>query len=306
MHFVLAGGSGYIGKHLGSYLINHGHTVTILTRNKDKLSKSGIPWFTIANTFAEAKDGENLIKCLEYQDYDGSGDVFVNLAGENMGEKRIGARRLHSLLDSRIHVLQRLQDCPRLPPIFFQASGVACYPNSAQEQDESSAVDENSVLGKLALSLEQEALKLDAKFHFKRYYFMRLGIVMSHDGGFMRRLKYVPPFSLMNGSNNIPFISTQDLSRAVLFVTSKELPSGPINFTAPNYATINEVLASCFKFVWLPPVPLINYFLKKGDHRMDLLLADQKIKPQLLLEAGFEFRTPSVNLIVAQGNPFLQ
>lgn len=282
MHFVIAGGSGYVGSHLCLYLTSKQEQVTLLTHSN--------PAVVSRRLFKKYGAKMDEYHPMDYADYHGEGDVLINLAGESLGAKKINTRRMHVLKKSRNDVFEALYNCPTLPKIFMQASAVACYPNSANEQNENSQTDASSDFGGLSLALEENTAKLNEKFHFDAFYNLRLGIVMSRDGGFMRKLNAVPPFKLLNGNNYIPYISLDDVISAIYFLAYNKLNTHAVNLTAPSYASLNEVLQCCFKEKWLPTFPLLSCLLHTGDKRSALMLSDQKIKPQILLDAGFKFK----------------
>lgn len=290
MHFVIAGGTGYVGRHLcDSILLDENNRITILTHS------ALIPITReIKERYPEHMDR---IEILSYNDYHGEGHVLINLAGENLGTKKITSKRLNSIKQSRLNILEHLNQCKKLPKIFMQASAVSCYPNSTDIQDEHAPTDASSDFGGIISALENKVLELNEKFNFKHYYLLRLGIVMSSDGGLMRKVSSIYPFKLLKGNNYVPFIAMDDLIKAIHFILNKELPSGPINLTSPRYATINELLKHCFKDRRAPTMYIWNTLLHIGDRRVKLIEANQRIKPRVLLNAGFIFRCDKLSQI---------
>lgn len=286
MHVVLAGGSGYIGANLCKHFSHKNYQVTILTRQ--------IPAQVSLELHKRYAIDSSRLKIISYQEYHGEGDVFINLAGESLGAKPISQRRLATLDNSRCKVLQSLLSYPTLPPIFLQASAVACYPDSTKWQDEQSPTNLQSDFGKIVGHLESAAQELTNHFPLERLYMLRLGIVLSKDGGLMRKLKHVPPFKVMRGSNYVPFIGMADLIQAVDLLLTCKIPSGPVNLVSPTPATFNELLECCFKEAWMPAIPVMNWFLNVGDRRAKLIQANQKIKPAVLLNAGLNFKQANI------------
>ena len=289
MHVIIAGGSGYVGGHLALSLVEQHYQVTILTHSD--LNE-------VATRLDKHHRLNGKVDIVNYNDYNGEGDVLINFAGESLGSKSISTRRLQLLLSSRIDVLDKLSCQMVLPPVFIQASAVAYHNEDCNDAlDESSENKGLSDIAKLSQKLEERALALNEQFNFKRFYLARFGIVLSRDGGFMKKASMIPPFTIIHGYNKIPFIELHDAVNAIQFLCQHEVPSGPVNLTSPKSATLKEILACCYKNSKLPPIPILTGILRLGDRRSQLLTANQTIEPTVLLKAGFSFRTPDINKI---------
>lgn len=287
MHVVIAGGSGYVGGHLAQSLIDQHNQVTILTQSD--ISQ-------VASRLEKKHKISSSASIITYDEYNGDGDVLINLAGESLGAKAITTRRLPVLLNSRLDVLDRLSQQMVLPPVFIQASAISLYNENTDEvQDESSPCTGNSDISNIAHKLEERARKLNEQFNFQRFYLARLGIVLSRDGGFIKKSSMTPPFTIIHGTNKIPFIEVHDAVNALQFLCQKEIPSGPVNLTSPKPATLKELLHCCYKYSRLPQIPIITGLLKLGDRRIQMLKANQTIMPTVLTSNGFVFHTPDIS-----------
>ncbi len=226
---------------------------------------------------------------MPYEEYNGEGDVFINLAGESLGAKAITRRRLRVLLQSRLDVLECLSKQKALPPVFIQASAVAVYANSDQDQNEDSPCKGTGEIAELAHAIEKRASELNEQFKFKQFYLARFGIVLHRSGGLIKKASAIPPFTVIHGTNKIPFIELFDAVQALIMLCNCSIPSGPINFTSPHFASLQDILRCCYRGAKLPPIPIITGFLKLGDRRIQLLNANQRVIPQTLLDNGFRF-----------------
>jgi len=92
MHYLITGGSGFIGSALCRSLLADGHRVTVLTRD-------------IARARQRLPDAVFLIDRLDFAQDIG---VVVNLAGENLASGRWTAVRKHEFVASRIGMTKRL------------------------------------------------------------------------------------------------------------------------------------------------------------------------------------------------------
>lgn len=286
MHVIIAGGSGYVGGYLALSLIEQHNQVTILTHSDIN---------QVAASLDKKHRLSGRVDIINYHEYNGEGDVLVNLAGESLGEKAISKRRLKSLLSSRIDVLDTLSTQMVLPPVFIQASAVAFYNDDCSDEiDETSTDMGKSDIANIAIKMEERAQKLNEQFHFKRFYLARLGIVLSRSGGFIKKASKTPPFTVINGNNKVPFIELHDAVNALQFLCEKDVPSGPVNLTSPKSATLNELLYCCYKHSKLPQFPILTGFLRLGDRRIQLLTTNQNVVPRVLLNMGFVFHTPNI------------
>ncbi len=289
MNVVIAGGSGFVGCRLAQMLVDQHHEVTILTHSD---------LIKVSARLTKHQFDVATVKLISYEDYDGSGDVLINLAGESLGAKPITTRRLGLLLSSRLEVIAQLKAKPQLPPLYLQASAVAAYnEKSAARQDETSAATGSSEIAKIAHQVEQAAHELCSQHHIEHYYLLRFGIVLHRSGGLIKKAASTPPFTVIHGTNLIPFIELNDACHAIIFLCQHqdEINSGVVNLTSPKSATLKEILQCCYKNSRLPPIPIITGFLRLGDRRIQLLEADQLVIPKVLLDHHFVFHAANIS-----------
>jgi uncharacterized protein (TIGR01777 family) len=126
---------------------------------------------------------------------------------------------------------------------------------------------------------------------------MRIGVVMTPQGGALRRM--LTPFRLGlggpvgSGRQYVPWISLHDLVSAIEFLLSDSSLSGVVNMTAPAPATQGEMAKALGMALDRPaflPLPAFVVQVLFGEMGKDLLLASTRVLPKRLLEAGFEFR----------------
>jgi len=126
MRIVVAGGSGFIGRHLISALVAEGHTVTVLTRAQPESHMTPAALLRYMHWDPPTADGE-------LADVLASTDAVVNLAGANIGSRRWTKKRKADLLDSRVRAtetlvraIERLEESRR-PRTLVNASGIDFY-----------------------------------------------------------------------------------------------------------------------------------------------------------------------------------
>lgn len=192
MKIVIAGGTGFIGQ----ALVKHYHTVhaqcVIIGRSRDKIKRI-FSDSVIAIQHEQLNDqGLQAIK---------TADLVINLAGENISEKRWTPLRKQQLLDSRLVPTQRIAAlCATLgknsPPL-FNASAIGIYGlQSTLSTGLPPALDEQTVLdfnnspdfpAKIARAWEMATQS--AKNAGVRVVNMRFGVVLGKNGGALKQLK---------------------------------------------------------------------------------------------------------------------
>ncbi|WP_348799046.1 NAD-dependent epimerase/dehydratase family protein [Flavobacterium adhaerens] len=96
---LIAGGTGFVGKHLITFLGEKGYTIHVLTRNPKPNSSKNIQFFKwdMNRGFIDEKAFEGVT-------------VIINLTCANIGEKRWTAERKKEIIDSRIKSIELLYD----------------------------------------------------------------------------------------------------------------------------------------------------------------------------------------------------
>ena len=267
MRILIPGGSGLVGSHLASYLNNLGHKVYVLTHRKK-----------IKNNLNFPID----IKVLKMEEALPDIDCIINLAGESISAYPLSSSRINKLIKSRLNVINYLNNYyhNKSSQIFFlQASATGIYQNTHIEINCPVA---DNIYSKMCQQIEAHAQKA-----FKHCTLMRLGVVIGQGGGLVSLLRFIPKIQFINAQNYIPYILNDDLAKAIALILEHKL-TGEINLCSNKYLTVNELLSLCqnhhpnIKF-YLPK------FILKFDKRGQLLLVDQKIRPQRLLNLNFKF-----------------
>src|ERR1700691_5601390 len=131
---------------------------------------------------------------------------------------------------------------------------------------------------------------------------VRSGLVLTPGGGLLARLLPLAKLGLCprfaSGRQAMSWISLSDEIAAIRFVLDRKDISGPVNLTAPNPATNSELTTELTAAVgrhdlrWLRiPAPVLRLAL--GEAAVELL-SSARIIPKRLLDAGYEFRHPTL------------
>lgn len=285
MRILIAGSHGLIGSHLFDRLVEEGEEPIRLVRYEEE---SGIRW--------DSRRGAVDPKELE------GFDAVINLGGAPIGERRWTEREKAKLWDSRVvstEILARSFDSLlNKPKIFISASAVGYYGDQGDTE-----LTEDSPKGDgffAELCAEWEASAAPAAEIGMRVVNVRTGVVFSDQGGLLKR--QLPLFKLGiagrlgDGRQWMSWVDIDDEVDAIIFALRNESISGPINVTSPvalQNEDFTKLFASILRRPAFVPAPRWMISLALGSQITDeMLLASQRVVPQKLLDAGFEFQYP--------------
>jgi len=294
MKIILAGASGFIGKFLLEHLEKEGHQLFLLTRNQ-KISTILIS----PNVKRLTWDGINLDAWKnELED----ADALINLSGENIAEKRWTKERKKAIRDSRVQSTHALVSAIRSinnPSLtFINASAVGYYGNIPEGEVDEKFPAGNDFLAETCYYWEEEAL--EANKAGVRVILLRIGVVLEKGGGAIDKM--LPPFEaflggpLGSGNQWFPWIHRNDIANIISFCLKTEIISGPVNAVSPNPLTMKEFSKAFGNAIHRPswaPVPSFVLRLVLGE-MAGMILSGQKVVPKKLLNAGFQFRYPTI------------
>jgi uncharacterized protein (TIGR01777 family) len=283
MKVVITGSSGLIGTALLPTLRAAGHTVVRLVRGT--LARGVARW--------DPESGRLDPAVLE------GADAVVHLAGESIAAPRWTRAKKERIRNSRVHgtaLLSRaLSALDRKPRIFLSASAVGFYGNRRDEY-----LDETSAKGRgfLADVCEQweEAPRAAADAGIP-VVTMRMGIVLSQEGGALRKL--LTPFrfglggTLGAGTQYMSWIAIDDVVGAIMHLLRTSPGAGPVNLVAPEPVTNREFTEALGRVLQRPTVLSIPAFALRavfGEMADEMLLTSARVHPALLAATGYRFR----------------
>jgi len=285
MHILITGGTGLIGRALCRFWLQQGHQLTVWSRSPEK----------VASLCGEGVRGiARLEDCPP-----GALDAVVNLAGAPIADRPWTKARRKLLRDSRIaltgQLVSWLAGLEAKPAVLISGSAVGWYGDGGDlELTEQSGPVSSDFASQLCQDWENAALQAEPLGI--RVVLVRTGLVLTADGGFLKRL--LLPFKLGlggpigDGRQWMPWIHLQDQVALIDFLLHHEAASGPYNATAPTPVRNSEFAKALGKALQRPAfMPLPGVFLKLGLGDLALLLlGGQQVLPERLLEAGFVFR----------------
>ncbi len=288
---VIAGGSGFIGRHLSQRLVSAGYDVVILSRfAKSAGVVRSVEW-----------DGKTLGPWAT--EIDGAFAV-INLAGKSINCRHTNNNRreiLRSRVDSVRVLGQAASRAPTPPSVLVQTSAVGIYGNAGSRICSESSPHGIDYVAQVCDQWEGafEAIDVAAL----RKVILRLGIVLGSDGGFLQVMARITRFFVGgqagDGRQFISWVHMNDLCG--MFLASIEYPevTGVYNACAPDPVMNRDfmrTLRDVLNRPWSPPVPPIA--VRLGSWLMGsegkLALMGQRVLPEHFLKQDFPFEFPTL------------
>ena len=292
MHVVMAGASGFLGSALGRALDARGHDVTRLVRRPPRGGDES-QW----DPYAGVVD----------QDLVGAADVVVNLAGAPTVGNPHSRRWADELLRSRVVTTRLLAEAVAAAgggASYLAGNGISFYGDHGDEVVTETSNSRGDALLTRVTRAWQEAT-LPAAEAGARVCVLRTSPVLDRASAPLKQL--VPLFKLGlgarlgDGSQYMPLVSLRDWVAAVAFVAESPTVSGPVNLCCPEAPTNAEFTATLAAALHRPAVLRAPAFvLRPGAGLMaPELLGSVRPRPQVLLDAGFEFADNDIAAVVA-------
>jgi uncharacterized protein (TIGR01777 family) len=288
MKVLISGSHGLVGSALAASLAGAGHEVFSLVRHSPKSPKQ-IEWHPNQNSLTTA-DLESM-------------DAVVHLAGESIASGRWTDEKKQAIRDSRIKstkLLAEALDKLNTPPAtLINASAIGYYGDRGDEILNEESAPGNDFLARVCAEWE-EATEPAVRRNI-RVVKARFGVILSTEGGALKKM--LTPFRLGvggkvgSGKQWMSWIALEDVIGGLRFVLDNEALSGPVNFVAPNPVTNAEftrALGSALSRPTIFSVPAFGARLAFGEMADALLLASQRVKPEELQKAGYEFKQVSI------------
>lgn len=308
MNILISGGSGFLGSAFSK---------EIISRYENKKEQIKITWLTRDKSQQHPAD-VNMMTYDELATSDKSFDVIINLAGAGIADSRWSDERKEQLMASRVKptdsLLEFIARSRVKPKLMLSGSAIGWYGTQGDTPLTERSDYETDFSHKLCDEWEKLALK--ATDYGVPIAIVRTGVVMHPEGGMIGKLllpfKFGVGGQLADGKQIMSWISREDWVGAAIFIIQKHLaetsekqvtpnnelkttndtPAVVYNLTAPNPVTNHKFTKAMGAWLHRPTIfTLPEFLLKLMFGEMSTLLIDgQKVLPEALLEAGYEFK----------------
>ena len=280
---LITGGSGLIGRRLSFLLKSRGYEVRILSRsNNPKNNYKTFVW-----NVSEQYINDSAFEGLNH---------IIHLAGAGIADKRWSEKRKKEIIASRVASTNLLYNTVKRlkTPLnsFISASATGYYgavtSETIFEEKDKPAKD---FLGKVCSLWE------DSIFQFNeikiRTVALRTGIVLSKDGGALKKMKTPIITSLGNGKQYMPWIHIDDLCELYIKAIEDQEFKGAFNAVSSEHISnlsfskkVSKIFNHPFLAVGTPSFILQIVFGEMST----IILNGSRISANKIKQAGFKFK----------------
>jgi uncharacterized protein (TIGR01777 family) len=280
---LITGGSGLVGRRLSFLLKSRGYEVRILSRsNNPKNSHKTFVWNISKKTINDSA----------FEDL----NHIIHLAGAGIADKRWSEKRKKEIIASRVASTNLLYNTVKRlkTPLdsFISASATGYYgaitSETIFEEKDKPAKD---FLGKVCSLWE------DSIFQFNeikiRTVALRTGIVLSKDGGALKKMKTPIITSLGNGKQYMPWIHIDDLCELYIKAIEDQEFKGAFNAVSSEHISnlsfskkVSKIFNHPFLAVGTPSFILQIVFGEMST----IILNGSRISANKIKQAGFKFK----------------
>lgn len=298
MKIAITGGAGFIGTQLTQILLDQGHEVIILDLSESRIRHTKLTSLKVDLT--QESVPHVVAQC----------HAIIHLAGANIFGKWTPAYKkmiLSSRVDSARALINFLSNHTHSVTTFISASAIGYYGDTGDQitTEDTSHSDTQNPKDFLASVCKKWEAVLDEVPSGIRTVSVRTGIVLGKNGGMLQKL--IPIFSyglggnLGNGEQWFSWISINDLVRVYIEVLRNPTLSGPINAVAPEPVqnkTFTKTLGRILHRPTLMHVPKFMVYAIVGE-LAGAILQSSHIQPKKLVDAGFTFTEPTLELALS-------
>jgi uncharacterized protein len=287
---LIAGASGLVGSRLTQLLQEKGYRTIALSRKED-LSKGIYGW----NPEMGSINDEAVRQA----------DFVINLAGSGIADGRWTATRKKSIIDSRVKGAAVLKEAflrtGKSPECYLSAAAIGFYGNSGErEMTETDTPVDNTFKVETSILWEKAAQEI-ADLGI-RTFILRIGIVLSTDGGALKEIIKPLHFGLgayfSDGRAWYPWVHIDDVCRMYIWAIENPSISGIYNGVTPNNVRNLDLVKQTAKAMkqWAIFMPAPAFVLRIVFGEMaDVILDSTKVSAEKLQKAGFKWLFPDLD-----------
>ena len=294
-NIIISGGTGLIGSALSSYLSSMGMEVAVLSRSKNKtLPQKVFQWSPV--------DGYIDPEAMEWA------DAVINLAGESLASGIWTPAKKKRLRDSRIKstelLVKAIAKAEHPPQKMVSASAIGYYGDGGEQ-----VLTEDSDPGSgfmAQLCVDWEAAASEVKKQGLSLAIVRIGIVLSGEGGFLDPLKKLTSWGVGgyfdSGQQYLPWIHMDDLVQVFYLALKSPEKELVVNGVGSSPVIFKEMLKQIGNALDKSPllIPTPSFLVKPilGD-MSEMFLNSARVKSRVLIEENFEYKYADLDKALA-------
>jgi uncharacterized protein (TIGR01777 family) len=280
---LITGGSGLIGKRLSFLLASRGYEVRILSRSNSLKNNYKTFLWNVTEQYINDSAFEGL-------------NHIIHLAGAGIADKRWSEKRKKEIIDSRVVSTNLLYNTVKRLEIplnsFISASATGFY-GSITSETIFKEIDKpaKDFLGKVCSLWERSIFQFNEMKI--RTVALRTGIVLSKDGGALKKMKTPVITALGNGKQYMPWIHIDDLCELYIKAIEDEQFKGAFNAVSSEHISnlsFSKKISKIFNHPFLA-IGAPNFILQIVFGEMStIILNGSRISANKIKQAGFKFK----------------
>ena len=286
---LITGGTGLIGSKLLDSIDKSVYNVYVLTRKKS-YKENGVNYINWdpENSVLDISQIKNLYS-------------VINLAGESIDGSRWTSNYKRKILDSRVNstrlLFNKVKEMKELPKSFISASATGFYEVNTDNPQAETDLPGNNFLSDVVQLWEKEILKF--KSLGLRTTTFRIGLVLSKDGGVLKRLypifKFFLGVPIGSGKQMISWIHESDMIGLINMAIESNKLEGIYNAVAPEIITNTEftksLLKSLNRFSYPSIIKAPSFIVRiLFGEQSDLVLNGLNISSEKIMQSNYKFK----------------
>jgi len=285
---LISGGTGLIGRRLSYLLKAKGYKIHLLSRECNP--KNLFPTFLWnINQYT-----------IDDSAFNGVSHI-IHLTGAGVANKRWTNKRKNEILDSRVASTNLLYDTVKRLEVplksFVAASATGYYGSTTTDKIfKETNKPGNNFLSKVCELWEKAINQFE---HLKiRTVILRTGIVLSNEGGALKKMTTPVITSIGNGKQFMPWIHIDDLCELYIKGIEDNKFQGVYNAVSTEHITnfsFSKVLSKIVKKPFIPfMAPKVLLKIALGE-MSSIILNGNRVSAEKIKQAGFKFKFGNLN-----------